>query len=101
MDNNNNQTFAERTHNGHSFANGDVDIFRAAILAQSLIVYAKLKMIPTRGVGPVQMLKMASEYTGRKYKRGDYLKAAEDLKGHVEFLKASPQTEKPLPRFPV
>jgi len=94
-------TFTERTHNGRVFSKGDVDIFRAALLAQSLIGYAKCKMLPTRGVTASGMLKMASQYTGKAYKRGDYMKAAEDLKAHVEFLKASPQTDKPLPRFPV
>jgi len=100
MESNNKSDYLERTNGGSSFSGGDQDIFRAALLAGHIDLYNKTGMKPTRGVGPTQMLKFATEYTGKKYKRTELAKAAEDLRGHVNFLKAHPKTAIPLPRFP-
>lgn len=55
-----------------------VDVFRVAALSSALGMLSKgLKM---RGVTLTSALKIAGEYTGKKYKRTDAEKAREDLK---------------------
>lgn len=71
-----------------------VSFVRAAALASSLKLYAKAKIIPTRGVTVTKMLAMASDLTGKKYKRGDALKAAEDVTLWAREMKAAlPQVQ--------
>ena len=62
---------------------------RAELLASSLRLYAKCGMRPTRMVGPTQMLQMATSYTGKKYKRGQYEQAADDVKKWANEMKAA------------
>lgn len=63
--------------------------FRAFTLRQSLERYAKFGMIPTRGVTITRMLTMATDYTGKRYKRGEALKAAADVRVWCETMKAA------------
>lgn len=66
---------------GTTYAGPDAtNLFRAKILAGSLGLYAKCGMIPTRGVTITKLLAMATQYTGKKYKRGDAAKAQADVK---------------------
>ncbi|MFM7012574.1 MAG: hypothetical protein ACKO0Z_25125 [Betaproteobacteria bacterium] len=70
---------------GATFAGArGVDAFRIQTLINGLNGYVKFNMIPTRGVTITRMLNMASDYTGKRYKRGEGLKAASDL---AELLK--------------
>ena len=62
---------------------------RAELLASALKLYDKCKIIPTRGVTPTKMLKMATGYTGKAYKRGQYLSAAADVKKWADEMKAA------------
>lgn len=66
-----------------------VNLYRAITLKQSLLLYHKIKMIPTRGVTPTVMLTMATEYTGKTYKRGQYEQAATDVDVWVQTMKAA------------
>lgn len=66
-----------------------VNYVRATMLASALKLYAKAKIIPTRGVTPTKMLVMATGYTGKKYKRGEYLKASEDVLKWAHEMKAA------------
>lgn len=69
--------------------------FRAEVLASSLRLYEKAKIKPTRGVGPAQMLKIATSFTGKAYKRNELLKAAEDVaKWAAEMKAALPKIER-------
>jgi hypothetical protein len=86
-----NAPYTDRTNNGTVFVGTDVNIFQAAMLASSLRLYAKTGMKPTRGVGPTQMLKLASAITGYTYKRGEFEQAASDLSNYVENLKRLPR----------
>jgi hypothetical protein len=73
---------------GTSFVGPDaVNLYRAIVLASSLSLYAKTGMIPTRGVTGTVMLKIAAEYTGKTYKRGQHALAAEDVKVWVNTRK--------------
>lgn len=62
-----------------SFINGGMDIYRARVIASGLRLYAKTGMKPNAHYTPTNMLRAASAITGEKYKRGEYLKAADDL----------------------
>lgn len=74
----------------NSFVGPDaVNYVRAEVLASSLRLYATAKILPTRGVSATMMLKMATGYTGKSYKRGEYLKAAEDIKVWANEMKAA------------
>lgn len=66
-----------------------IALYRAAALASALGLYASCGMIPTRGVTISKMLAMASDITGKKYKRGDALKAKADVTTWVRELKAA------------
>lgn len=63
---------------------GAVDVLRATYLAAHLDLWAKTGIKPTRGVGITQMLKMAQEYTGVKYKRTEATQAAEAVRRWAE-----------------
>lgn len=66
-----------------------VNYVRAEFLASSLKLYAKAKITPTRGVTATRMLAMATGYTGKKYKRGQYETAAADVKKWADEMKAA------------
>lgn len=75
---------------GTTFAGPDaVNLFRAITLKMSLSLYAKTGMIPTRGVTSTVMLKLAKEYTGKTYKRGEHEKAAADVQVWIDTMKAA------------
>lgn len=78
------------SNGGTMFAGPDaVNLVRAVYLASHLKLFAKTGIRPTRHVGPTDMLRMATGYTGKKYKRGAYLAAAEDVRVWVETMKAA------------
>lgn len=56
-----------------------VSVYAIRVLASGLALYAKTGMIPNRAYTPTKMLARASEYTGVRYKRGQYLEAADAL----------------------
>ncbi len=62
-----------------TFANGGMTVYAMRVLASGLKLYARTGMKPNRLYTPTNMLRAASSHTGAKYKRGEYLKAAEDL----------------------
>lgn len=75
---------------GTTFAGPDaVNLVRAVYLASHLKLYAKTGIVPTRGVTGPMMLTMATEYSGKKYKRGQYLQAAEDVKVWCDAMKSA------------
>ena len=75
---------------GTSYVGKDaVNLFRAITLMSALSMYAKTGMIPTRGVTAMVMLRIAKEYTGKTYKRGQHAQAAEDVKVWVNTMKAA------------
>lgn len=75
---------------GTTFAGKDaVNLYRASWLRQGLIMYARSKMLMTRGATPSFMLAEASKYTGHKYKRGAYLEAAKDMEDWIATMEAA------------
>lgn len=79
-----------RTGGGFSITGRDgVHFYRAIVLRQSIKMFAATGMKPTRGVGGPQMLTLAGEYTGKKYKRGQYDAAVADLSVWIETMRAA------------
>ena len=75
---------------GTTFAGPDaVNLVRAIYLKQALVMYARSKMLMTRGVTPTFMLAEATKYTGHKYKRGAYTEAAKDLADWIATMKVA------------
>lgn len=87
----NTSDYRERSKNGHVFVGSDVNIYVLATLASGLRLYAKTGMKPNRNWTPTNMLKAASQHTGKTYKRGQYEQAATDLSALVETAKALPR----------
>jgi hypothetical protein len=64
--------------------------FDAVNLARAISVKSALRLamsgLSIRGVTKTGLLKIASEYTGKTYKRGEYEKAREDLTAWIETM---------------
>lgn len=74
---------------GTTFAGRDaVSVFRAYTLATSLSMYAKTGLRPTRHVGPRDMMRLATEITGRKFKARDYEGAAAAVKEWASLMRS-------------
>lgn len=56
-----------------------VQTYQAIALRQGLKLYAACGIKPNRTWTPTNMLRAAGQITGKSYKRGEYLRAAEDL----------------------
>ena len=67
-----------------------VNLVRAAYLKTALSMYARSKMLMTRGATPTVLLSMAKEYTGKTYKGANkYHDAAEGVRVWIETMKAA------------
>lgn len=62
------------------------ELYRVNMIKTCIKMYVKCGMIPTRGVTISKMLKMATVYTGRKYKRSEAMYAVEDLHNWVTCM---------------
>lgn len=62
------------------------ELFRVNMLKISIKLWIKTGMMPTRGMGIKKMLKMAEQYTGRKYKTSEAAYAVEDLHNWVSVM---------------
>ena len=75
---------------GTTFVGRDAtELVRAVMLANSLRLYVKSGIIPTRGVTITRMLQMAHRYTGKAYKRGQAALAAADVAVWIETMKSA------------
>lgn len=75
---------------GTSFVGPDaVELFRAITLRNGISMHQKCGMIPTRGMGIVNMFKLAHQYTGQKYKRGEHQRAIDDLTVWIETMRSA------------
>ena len=63
-----------------------VHLLRAKMLRSSIKLHLATGMIPTRGVTITKMFKMAGEYTGQTYKRGQHERAMQDLTVWIETM---------------
>lgn len=73
-----------------SFVGPDAtNLFRALTLKQGIAMHRKFGMIPTRGATITRMLAMASEYSGKPYKRGQHAQAEADLQAWIDAMKCA------------
>ncbi|MFY8164592.1 MAG: hypothetical protein ACOVKC_10190 [Brevundimonas sp.] len=61
-----------------------VNIYRATVIASALRLYAKTKMQMNRAYTPTAMLRAAADITGKTFKRGQYVEAADALKAWAD-----------------
>lgn len=64
----------------------EVDMFRAIAIKVALSSYVQFKMRMNKQLTPTAMLTIASEYTGKTYKRGQHEQALKDM---VEWIAAA------------
>ena len=76
---------------GSMYAGPDaVNLVRAVHLKAALSMYAKTKMLMTRGATPTMLLVMAREYTGKTYKGANkYHDAAEGVQVWIDTMRAA------------
>lgn len=75
-----------QTESGSIIAEGKdaVNVFACLAVAQGLRFYAKTGMKINSAYSPSTMLKFVERTTGRKFKRGQYVEAAECLKEYAD-----------------
>jgi hypothetical protein len=74
--------------------NDATQLFRVKMLRAAINLHAKTGMIPTRGVTITKMFRMAEQYTGQKYKRGEHTRVIADLEVWINtMLSALPVVE--------
>ena len=66
-----------------------VAMYRVTALARAILLYAKTGMIPTRGMTITKMLVAATGVTNKKYKRGQFQEAYNDLMTWQRTMKAA------------
>jgi len=71
-----------------------VELYRLAVLASALKLYALSRMQVNRAYTPSRMMTAAEYALGRRFKRGAYLAAAEALYVRVDELKAAIDAER-------
>ena len=85
-----NSEIAVSSHGSVCYSGPDaVNLVRAITLKTSLDFYGRSKLKMTRHLTPTLMLKLAGEYTGKMYKRGQYQQAAADLGVWIETMRAA------------
>jgi hypothetical protein len=85
-----NDSIIHHSGGGISFNGPDaVNLFRATALWSALGLYAKTGIKPNRAWTPTVMLKMAGEYSGKTYKRGQHDQARADVKVWMDAMKAA------------
>ena len=90
MPDNNNSEIHVHASGAIAFVGPDATrLMMAMHLASALKLYDRTKIIPTRGVTITKMMATATTLTGKPYKRGQALKAAEDVKGWADTMKAA------------
>ena len=62
------------------------NLFRCKMLKLSIKMHRQTGMIPTRGVTITKMFRLAEQYTGQMYKRGEHLRAEEDLQVWISTM---------------
>jgi hypothetical protein len=84
------ESYIQTGKGGTAFVGPDATAMFAAIaLKHGLQMYAKFKMVPNRNWTPPAMLKAASGYTGKAYKRGQHALAAADVQIWIDAMRAA------------
>ena len=68
------------------YTGAHVTMFQAMVLRTGLKMYARTKVPPNAVFTPANMLDAAGRITGRKYRRGQYMEAANDLSVFIAIM---------------
>ena len=68
------------------YTGAHITMFQAMVLRTGLKMYARTKTQPNALFTPANMLDAASRITGRKYRRGQYMEAANDLSVFIAIM---------------
>lgn len=83
-------SYVELGKGGTSFVGNDaVEFFTVMNLRNSISLYQKCGVIPTKGFGIMKMMKLAGKYTGQKYKRNEYDRVVQDLTVWIETMRSA------------
>jgi hypothetical protein len=69
-----------------TYTGAHITMFQAMVLRTGLKMYARTKTQPNALFTPANMLDAASRITGRKYRRGQYMEAANDLSVFIAIM---------------
>lgn len=83
----------QKTDGGTIFTGEDVNTFVLITLKSGLKLYAETGMKPNRMWTATAMLRKASEFTGKAYKRGQAAIAAQDLQAIYNCIIAERESE--------
>ena len=70
------------------YTGAHVTMFQAMVLRTGLKMYARTKVQPNALFTPTNMLDAAGRITGRRYRRGQYMEAANDLGVFIAIMQA-------------
>jgi hypothetical protein len=83
-------SYIHHTSGGTTYSGPDAVRLQQAITLRSAIkLYRACGVIPTRGMGIVNMLKLATSITGKPYKRTHAAQAEVDLHIWIETMKSA------------
>jgi hypothetical protein len=75
---------------GTSFVGPDaVQLYQVIVLISAMRLYVKSRIKVNRAYTPKNMLATAARLTGKTYKRTELAKAADDLQGWADMMKAA------------
>lgn len=93
----NQDSYISVTKGGTAFAGPDaVRLYKAIYLANCIALHGRCGMQPTRGVTITKMFKLATEFTGKTYKRGQHAQAIADLRTWIAAMQAALPIEEAL-----
>jgi hypothetical protein len=72
----------------------NIHLYRAIVIKSAIGLYLKSgkRLIPNRAYTPANMLRAASEITGKEFKRGQHEQAFVALGQHIEVAKLKGET---------
>ena len=83
-------SYIHHTSNGTTYSGPDaVRLQQAITLRSAITLYRACGVIPTRGMGIVNMLKLATTITSKTYKRTQSAQAEADLHIWIETMKSA------------
>lgn len=84
------ESHVEISKGGTAFVGPDaVLLVKAIYLKNCLILHRRSGILPTRSVTVTKLFDLASQYTGKKYKRGEHLRAIEDMGVWIATMQAA------------
>lgn len=64
-------------------------LYRATVIKHSIELHSRCGMLPTRGVSITKLFALATEYTGKAYRRHEHSRAIADLELWIVTMRAA------------